>query len=1312
MSTTPEERRRRRAQGVGSEEPGLIGSILHQLKTDALGAGKTALAIPFTGLEAFGAAVPFTWEDLETKDLVGAALFASMFVSGGVAQAVKGVGGGVGALAAQRGARFLPSLTGVASKEAAATARAAAAKFGLELGKFKSLGLLVGSEAAAGAFFGSLRPIESAENRLEAVLKDATLFGSVGGAFGVAGYGVKATVGKRWLEIKESGQALRMGFMVQAESFRNTLGPSVGRKFRDPLNNREVSVFLRQSDSKGVVSQQGKPIAEFNTYEEALVDALNKGYLEDLGVNPGRLSVGLNAAAKLDEGTLGEMLQAAEVGDIAQLLNQANITQYKHVRDFIKGSQDKENILSHLGLELVTDRGTTFSPISLKGDTKLRNNLIDAVPDEKVRGRLRKIEDDTELVRQAMMYGVVDIKNIVEGSSIKEFAKDLVYNGAVADAEHLSISALPAPDIALMSYLNTPRWIAKWHPEAQPLVDLATVGVGKAEIGKILSHEFRENLETDFSKATLNSVVDLIEKFKDLSIKDAQALSRQAAVDSGDTQVLAAFDRIVPKLEEIRLRYIGAGRLGQSDVAHAKVVSARQTIQEILDRNTPRGGSADLVKINEELANVADPVVKELVDNAGLSGYFPIVNLGDYSARVGGKLIGRFGSKEEAILAVAAKGGDQTATLSRGFSFASESYTFMTPKEYQTFVGKLKAASDIELTTKEAAKLASDAKIFPSVGGKKFAPNLMHRNLGLREFSEDPLNALSFYLSNSERTLALNTFEREANQLINNIPSHKSVLKAWAGDYRDRVLGRPLGIEIAISNTLKWMEPEMASWKLRKYSAALRGIQSNFKLGGWWSGVVNLTQIAMNTTPKIGPRWTIHGIRKFLLDPEAHEVALKRWAGYAEMGSHATLMAEGATRAAEKVTPEIAHAVKRWAAGKYGAGTKAAVQAARNLWMFPFNEAERFNRFVTAEGAYARAIAKGVDEDAAIQEALQLVRETQFDYSVANMPIVLSGPVGAVLGQFKSFFINEAEFIAGLSEKELMGFATAMVAMGGASSVFNLPGVDMVNRLSHFAFDKNIDEALKIGLQDAEEEGEAGKVLRSLTYGAPGLLDIDMSNYIGPGGIYELTRGLFGPSISDISDFAKFIYQGAQDWQGTGTVQQPTITNFMLQIMPSQLRRAELGVGLVSGLPGLMQGKGFSSSAAGILQTGEVRNSNSGKLIYRPEERVRTAWQQFIGAPTTRMSYERAADNVVHRSIEVYTQARAGYRKQLALALIRGNQEEAAQIRQEALRANHVFSPGDLQQAIKDFSAPASVRRQQNTPKALRERFGNLFDSE
>src|SRR5690606_28481311 len=79
-------------------------SIIREVARDITGATKTTTALALSPFDMLGAEVPIAFEDLTTRDWVGAASVASMFVGGALATGAKSVLAGQGLKAIAPGA--------------------------------------------------------------------------------------------------------------------------------------------------------------------------------------------------------------------------------------------------------------------------------------------------------------------------------------------------------------------------------------------------------------------------------------------------------------------------------------------------------------------------------------------------------------------------------------------------------------------------------------------------------------------------------------------------------------------------------------------------------------------------------------------------------------------------------------------------------------------------------------------------------------------------------------------------------------------------------------------------------------------------------------------------------------------------------------------------------------------------------------------------------------------------------------------------------------------------------------------------------
>jgi hypothetical protein len=96
---------------------------------------------------------------------------------------------------------------------------------------------------------------------------------------------------------------------------------------------------------------------------------------------------------------------------------------------------------------------------------------------------------------------------------------------------------------------------------------------------------------------------------------------------------------------------------------------------------------------------------------------------------------------------------------------------------------------------------------------------------------------------------------------------------------------------------------------------------------------------------------------------------------------------------------------------------------------FLFEQAEKVNRGSAYYGAKARALAQGKTEQQAIEEAVRIVRKTQFSFGSIDTPVALSSDIVKTFSQFMSYNIKQGEFLLDkVAQKDVVGITRYIVA--------------------------------------------------------------------------------------------------------------------------------------------------------------------------------------------------------------------------------------------------------------------------------------------
>jgi hypothetical protein len=690
--------------------------------------------------------------------------------------------------------------------------------------------------------------------------------------------------------------------------------------------------------------------------------------------------------------------------------------------------------------------------------------------------------------------------------------------------------------------------------------------------------------------------------------------------------------------------------------------------------NAVKTGDDKIVKavtdITEKLADYEAKAVEAGFIERGIAGYFPIFNEGQFRLEL-------------------AKGAG-IANIP-GFEFRG---FFDTRRQAERAGEKLvreggaKNFNVVPNTMAWDAMAIDDVARFAELRGTvgSTAGPFRHRRHGIQDFAVEPEEALNIYAATVERALAFKELRRITDGVLQEIPASQGNLRVWITQLRDDLLGVPRPQEKVFQQTMQWLSDTAFNGHLpvppralKKYSSTIRSWESFSRLGGFSSPIVNLTQTPINTTTVLGAKYTAKGMELIW--------NRKKWRSsiseMLEMGVQGIEHFAGLTREGQPLVTEGLKGIISDAKQKKFAST------IHSIALYGFNGAEKVNRVVAAWGAYNMKLAElgsrsTAAKQAAAKFATEVVERTQFNYSMANMPQVLRGPLGGVIGQFKSFIIQELQFISSLNKREATRFGAAVWAMGGVGLLINIPGPDLIDEASGLFFDKKVSEALKLG------EFQESAFGRTVALGLPGLVNIDVSDYVGLGSLRDITRGLFGPAVSDVTAFSNYVKDASIDVAQGRPVSDDVTRAFVQKVLPSAIRRG--------------------MRAQDIMETGEVRNAYTRKLIYKPEARLQTAISQGVGFPTVRLSQERAADDIASRVIQRWKDNRAESAKAVALHLIRGEDEEARAVQNEANASGLQLDFRTVRYYVKELQRPAGERRRRRTPKVLRSTLEEVYD--
>jgi hypothetical protein len=1143
------------------EQRGIIRTILEETARDVVGGAKVASALALSPLTLLSDNVPITFEDLNTRDFKGAAMLAALGVGGVIGGAVRGTA----------------AVKGIAAANTA-LGRAGATAIG---------------EAAAGAGFGLIRPIEEDDSRIKAVLGDAALFGTLGAGASFAKSGAKAALSGTLGQVREGIGREAMMQAEQLATFSSQARPLAGFRLRDPLTKGEA-VVIGAEDGTGRFIRLGEKAVtrEFKTFDEAAQAATKEGFLETTGAASERVLTRLTG--DVDRATL-ESMGLLNREQLQSALRQIELKEYQSVRDAAKSFVEAEAEYATLAAEIAAPTNRLGVPIF--GAKSTRESVASELG---LNSKIAAKMSDSDLLRAAVRAGTLDSKTIKHATDMNTYFRELVFNDVVP-RESLDVFTSRIKDGGLMLRIISPSTISKLHPEFAPLQKSAQLREELTEEGKRLSQSLWSEVteSVGMNKKEVAQAVKIIDRSggPERSLVEAQQIALQEARATGNENIVNFIDKITTRLNEYEAR-----------------------------------------------------LVKEGFIEKGIAGYFPIVNTNQWKLDLKGEFGGFFKSQRAA-----------ERELQRLKVANPELKGTVVPNSFTWDLDVLESAADF-------------AKLRGKVG--TMAGAFKHRELGLRDFSKAPEEAWNTYVATVERALNWKDFRGEATDILATIPQSKGNLKAYTEQYVADLLGEARPTEIYFQQFAEWLSSRtggglpVPARALKKYTAALRNWESFSRLGGFTSGIVNNTQIIINTYPTLGAKWTVRGME--VLNPNKYRSRV------------ATMLKNG--------VEGIEHFVPLTSEGQplLNIGIKSKLKQKKykdvlfQSSLYVFNSAEKINRVVTAWGAYQRGLAEGLGVRAAADAASQAVARTQFNYVLSDMPQILRSPLGSVLGQFKSFVIKELEFVSSLNAAEARRFGAAIWATGGAGLLINTPGPDLIDEASGLFFDKKFSESLKLS---QFQESALG---RSVVFGLPGLIfGVDVSDYVGVGSVRDITRGLFGPAVNDLKAFSQFVVEGSKDIAQGKPVSQDVSRTFVQRAVPSAIRRA--------------------MRAQDILATGEVRNPYSRKLIYRPQDRAQEARRTLIGFPSIELQQERAMDQIASRTVERFKRNRSEAAKEIALEVIDG--KDVSGLIRDANAAGYGIDQQTIRRTIKELQRTAAERRRRRTPRALRPSLDDLYET-
>lgn len=410
---------------------------------------------------------------------------------------------------------------------------------------------------------------------------------------------------------------------------------------------------------------------------------------------------------------------------------------------------------------------------------------------------------------------------------------------------------------------------------------------------------------------------------------------------------------------------------------------------------TVEGWEALHAKLKAEGYKVAAPAFMESPDlrttfqylrgEGGIAAYAPEVYMGDWKVRAGPHTA-RFTDRMDAIQY--ARSLLENGTYGQDIHVLRDAYVpdygvYLSRKGWLALRSQLERAAGEDAAT--VAMQAGKIKIRPR--GRFFAhgqQRVAHLDTYEKEFGKY-IRTYNWRLS---RYAAFTPFRHAATDLMESMPVDGG-WRDWAEAHIAGVQGVPGELTTSLNNTLTYL---------------FRGVGGPIPLqtaAGVWQRMTSMWLGGYN------PVWpTLHAIQYLRNVPAAFETDGHRWAwkGLQELvrGSDES---KAAIDAAGVRFQHPSYAVSEYL--PRGIGGKGE-QWWHPMWMF--NTALDAMRSATVLAKYYEQRAAGRTVKDAQAAATQFVRDTYFDFSMANAPRVMRNPLGRTLGQLQLYGLNQMLF--------------------------------------------------------------------------------------------------------------------------------------------------------------------------------------------------------------------------------------------------------------------------------------------------------------
>lgn len=275
---------------------------------------------------------------------------------------------------------------------------------------------------------------------------------------------------------------------------------------------------------------------------------------------------------------------------------------------------------------------------------------------------------------------------------------------------------------------------------------------------------------------------------------------------------------------------------------------------------------------------------------------------------------------------------------------------------------------------------------------------------GAKGFKEDAFLAADAYTKKAMRQLHMNDALKATADASKNVDERTA---KYLLSLNERIALKPSRTDRAFNNIISSitgdrLSPNAGTNLLRGWRNTVYRGTLGLNLG---SALRNITQGA-NTFAELGTRDTLIGYTRLLRGMSAEAAQRGRGAGENALDELRTMGIFDDAMHRQDVN--------------YTRASKLLKKVDKGLWAL-FDTAEKINRGAAYFGAKAKALRKGMSEEAAQNYARDVVGKTQFRFNDVETPLVFRSQVAKTLGQFQSFNIKQAEFLGTAAKGAIKG---------------------------------------------------------------------------------------------------------------------------------------------------------------------------------------------------------------------------------------------------------------------------------------------------